>query len=50
MVAVPSHRVPVGDDRVGWIALSREGAGWRAELSPLPEDIDEAAAEFKRES
>lgn len=35
MGAVPSHRVPAGDDRIGWVALTRAGAGWRVEFHPL---------------
>lgn len=35
MVNVPSHNVPVGDDRVGWVALRREDKGWRARLHPV---------------
>jgi len=34
MAAVPSHNLPPGDSRVGWVALRREGAGWRAEMHP----------------
>ena len=35
MVDVPSHHVPTGDDRVGWLALRREGRGWHADLHPV---------------
>ena len=35
MVNVPDHHVPEGDDRVAWVALRREGDGWRAESRPL---------------
>lgn len=38
MVAVPDHHVPHGDDRVGWVALRREGEGWHAELHPVGEE------------
>jgi len=38
MAAVPDRHVPRGDDRVGWVALRREGEGWRAELHPVGED------------
>ncbi len=33
-VRVPSHNIPPGDDRVGWIALRREGETWRAKMHP----------------
>lgn len=35
MINVPSHHVPAGDDRVGWLALRREGTGWHADLHPV---------------
>lgn len=35
MVAVPSQDLPAGDDRVGWVALRRDGDGWQAELKPV---------------
>lgn len=35
MDAVPSHNLPAGDDRVGWVSLRRDGGGWKAELHPL---------------
>ena len=34
MAAVPSHNLPPGDSRVGWVALRREGRGWTAEMHP----------------
>ena len=33
-VRVPSHNIPPGDDRVGWIELRREGDSWRAKMHP----------------
>ena len=38
MAVVPDYHVSPGDDRVAWVALRREGEGWRAELHPLGED------------
>lgn len=35
MAAVPDHNVPEGDNRVGWVALRREGEGWHAEFHPI---------------
>lgn len=35
MGAVPDHHVPSGEDVLGWVALERDGAGWKAELRPL---------------
>ena len=35
MTTVPSHNLPEGDDRVGWVALERDGAGWRATFNPI---------------
>ena len=35
MVDVPSHHVPASDDRVGWLALRRDGKGWHADLHPV---------------
>jgi len=37
MGAVPDHNVPSGEDTLGWVSLERDGAGWKAELQPLPE-------------
>ena len=42
MINVPSHHLPDGDDRVGWVALRREGEGWGAEFHPLPEETRDA--------
>jgi hypothetical protein len=33
-VRVPSHNIPPGDDRVGWIELRRQGDTWRARMRP----------------
>lgn len=30
MRAVPSHRLPTGDDRIGWVELRRRGESWEA--------------------
>jgi len=35
MPTVPSHNLPEGDDHVGWIALSRDGGGWRVRFHRL---------------
>ena len=31
---VPSHNIPSGDDRVGWIELRRKGTSWKAVIHP----------------
>lgn len=33
-VAVPSHHIPAGDDRVGWVSLRRARKTWQADMHP----------------
>lgn len=40
MEAVPSHNTPRGEDCVGWVSLSRDGAGWAATLHRLDDQGD----------
>lgn len=35
MAAVPDHNLPRGDDRVGWVSLTRRGESWITEMHPL---------------
>ncbi len=38
MDAVPSHRLPSGDDAIGWVELRRSGARWEAIHHKIPDD------------